>query len=557
MSLKDNNLWWSGPYWLNENSDIWPSSDISITEIPEERKIITTLTISTLHDYSIFERFSSYIRLVQVVAYCFKFVSNCQAKKITSHDSVYHTGVNLTVSEIQRAENALLRLVQAEVFSGELTALRNKQLLSKNSPVITLCPFLDEKGLMRVGGRLQYATLEYDQKHPVILPAKHPFIDLLIRHEHIRLLHAGCQHVVASLRERYWPLACKRNVKRVIKNCVRCFKVKPQSAIYLMGQLPAVRVTPARPFSTCGVDYAGPFMTKERVRTKISTKAYICIFVCFVTKAIHIELATDLSTEAFLNCFRRFIARRGKCQRIFSDNATNFVGANRQLKELKSFITGSTYNSEVNSFLNKEQIDCKFIPPQAPNFGGLWESAVKSAKFHLKRVIGEQKLTFEELYTLLTQIEACLNSRPLSPISSDPTDFNPLTPGHFLIGNAPNALPDHDLKDVPTNRLGRYQLIQQMFQHFWQRWHREYIHQLQQRNKWHITSPQRIMEGTLVILKECNLPPLRWCLGRITQLHPGKDGVVRVVSIKTIDGEYKRPLTKLCILPIEDNNLTT
>ena len=198
--------------------------------------------------------------------------------------------------------------------------------------------------------------------------------------------------------------------------------------------------------------------------------------------------------------------------------------------------------------------------PHAPHFGGLWESGVKAVKHHLKRVIGDQRLTFEELSTLVIQIEACLNSRPLTPISSDPTDLNPLTPGHFLIGGALRAVPEYDLRDINTNRLGRYQLLQQMFQHFWQRWSQEYLHQLQQRSKWRSDTSKNWKTDTMVIIKDDHLPPMQWRLGRIVSLHPGGDGRTRIVSVKTTDGVIRRSVTRLCVLPIEgetDNHLST
>ncbi|CAK9811776.1 hypothetical protein ANTQUA_LOCUS6957, partial [Anthophora quadrimaculata] len=183
-----------------------------------------------------------------------------------------------------------------------------------------------------------------------------------------------------------------------------------------MGDLPAARVTPARPFHTCGVDYAGPMLIKDRIRSKISLKAYLCIFICFATKAVHLELATDLSTEAFINCLRRFISHRGLCHSIYSDNGTNFIGARNHFKELSSLLTDSHHK--------------------------------------------------EQLVSLLTQVEACLNSRPLYPLSNDPLDLSPLTPGHFLIGESLTSLPDPNVEHIPMNRLNRYQHIQSMLQHF-------------------------------------------------------------------------------------------
>ncbi|XP_076230267.1 uncharacterized protein LOC143176322 [Nomia melanderi] len=544
--------WWSGPAWLCDDAESWPTpADIQLAPVLEERVTRTVLTAFTHQECSIFEKFSKYTRLLRVTTYCIRFTRNIQAK-ITKGDSLEFPKIGpLTTTELDDARTRLERLVQRDAFETEITALRANQSLPRSSPLRSLNPFLDNHGILRVGGRLRNAPFSYDIRHPVILPSKHPFVELIIRYEHERLLHAGCQAVIASLHERYWPLSCKPTVKRILRRCVRCFRVKPTSEEYQMGSLPAPRVTPARPFNTCGTDYAGPFFTKERTRGKVTVKAYICIFVCFVTKAVHIELATNLSTDAFINCFQRFIARRGRCQYIASDNGTNFIGARNELAELGALIRSTTYNQKIATELSQEGIEWRLIPPHSPHFGGLWEGVVKSAKYHLTRVIGDQRLTFEELYTLLTQVESCLNSRPLSPLSSDPTDLLPLTPGHFLIGTALTALPTRDLRDVPTTRLNRYELIQQMFQHFWQRWQKECIHHMQQRHKWQQNSPNKIEIDTLVIMKEDNQPPLQWKLGRVVQLHPGRDGITRVASLRTSSGLLKRPVRKLCILPVD------
>lgn len=173
----------------------------------------------------------------------------------------------------------------------------------------------------------------------------------------------------------------------------------------------------------------------------------------------------------------------------------------------------------------------KFIPARSPHFAGLVEAAVKSCKFHIKRVMSGNLLNFEEMLTLLNQIEACLNSRPLTALSEDPEDFSVLTPGHFLVGRALNSLPEPNLSHLPVNRLSRWQHVQQLSQHFWSRWSLEYLSTLQQRNKWKY--PQRQYQiGDLVLMKQNSLPPLVWKLGRIIQVHPGPDGVVRVVTVK-------------------------
>ncbi|CAK9800717.1 hypothetical protein ANTPLA_LOCUS7241 [Anthophora plagiata] len=551
-SLNNNDLWWLGPSWLSEESAHWPRSIETTIDIPEEKTRPITVTTVTCNSNELFFRYSHYTRLLRITGYCLRFIKNARAGSRIVRDSPTNRRTTyLTVRELQTAQEYLIRMAQRERFHTEIDALTKDKGITKQSSLHSLAPYLDSLGIIRVGGRLSNASIPYNKRHPIVLPSKHALTDLIIKNEHNRLLHAGCQQVVASLREQFWPINCTRNVKGILRTCVRCFRAKPRAVQYPMGQLPANRVTPARPFSTCGVDFAGPFITKDRTRSKVTLKSYACIFVCFATKATHIELATDLSTEAFLKCLNRFIARRGLCQSIVSDNGTNFVGAKNRLSDLDKLIRSKEHNEQITNFLSEKQIQWHLIPPQAPHFGGLWESAVRLTKYHLNRVIGEQRLTYEELYTLLTRIESCLNSRPLSPSSSDPNDLNPLTPGHFLIGTAPCALPDQDITDVKMNRLNRYQLLQQMFQHFWKRWQREYLHHLQQRYKWKTSSTQHLTKGSLVVIKDDNLPPLRWALGRIAELHQGKDGETRVATIRTATGLYKRPTTKICILPMQ------
>ncbi|XP_076660870.1 uncharacterized protein LOC143364360 [Halictus rubicundus] len=239
---------------------------------------------------------------------------------------------------------------------------------------------------------------------------------------------------------------------------------------------------------------------------------------------------------------------------VFADLLLAGVNVRNELRELGALIGSEAHNCTTSALLAKEQIEWRLIPPRAPHFGGLWERGVRSVKTHLKRIVGEQRLTFDELYTLLTQVEACLNSRPIHPLSADPSDLNPLTPGHFLIGDALTALPQVDLTAVRQNRLCRFQLVQQMLQHFWKRWCREYLNGLQQRHKWKVDSPVEPRTGAMVLIQEDNLPPMKWMLGRILELHPGQDGKTRVVSLRTASGTLKRPVTKICFLPIAEND---
>ncbi|XP_011705133.1 PREDICTED: uncharacterized protein LOC105460385 [Wasmannia auropunctata] len=354
------------------------------------------------------------------------------------------------------------------------------------------------------------------------------------------------------MRNNYWPISGRDAIRRVLRSCVVCFRIKPVSTKQLMGDLPAVRVTQARAFLHTGLDYAGPFSIK--ISRNKTSKCYLAIFVCLATKAVHFELVLDLKATSFLNAMKRFIARRGKCATLYSDNGTTFVGANNQLLELKECLAQQAVQNQIKNYCTEQFIDWKFIPPYSPHMGGIWEAAVKSAKTHMRKIIGTTALSFEELYTVLTQIEAVLNSRPLTQLANDPTDLQPLTPGHFLIGEPMNAIPEPDISEVPMNRLTRYQLLEQMRQYFWSRWSKEYVIQLQQRYKWKYSEFINICPGAMVLLRNENTSSMVWPLGRIVELHPGPDGITRVVTVRTSQGLCKRAITKICLLPIDDKN---
>jgi len=443
----------------------------------------------------------------------------------------------------------MVKSAQADGFSKEISHLMKKKVINKKSNVIALNPFLDNDGVLRVGGRLDLSQISYDRKHPILLPKHHRLTELIIQHEHLKNLHAGPQLLMAAIRQTYWIIGARDLIRRFIHKCVTCRRQRAETMQQIMGSLPSDRITSAaRAFVKTGVDFAGPVLLKTgRGRGSRTEKAWIALFVCLAVKAIHLELVTSLSTEAFIATLKRFIARRGRPNAIYSDNGTNFIGAN---KELRRLTTSEEYNDKIATHLQQDNIDWHFIPQKGSHFGGLWEAGVKSMKYHLRRVLGNASLTYEEMSTTLCQVEACLNSRPLTPLSSSPADLEPLTPGHFLITAPLNQLPEEDLSEVKVNRLSRWQHLQQLHQHFWKRWSKEYLNQLQQRVKWRI--PKRnLQRNDLVILKEENTPPAKWVLGRVENLHFGQDGKCRVATVKTQNGTYVRPISKL-VLILED-----
>ncbi|XP_062716004.1 uncharacterized protein LOC134291800 [Aedes albopictus] len=547
-ALIDNRLWWYGPEWLHRDPIEWPTAQPPHPPSEEVLREVkkSHLTACPASEEPSFidqhvQKFSNYAPMLRITAYCLRFLRNCRLNSNQRSSCTF-----LTTEEIDRAEAALVRLVQLQCFSSDIEQLQRQQHLSAKSRLRWFHPFLDDDQILRIGGRLGNSRLSFTSKHPVILPSSHAFSALLVRSFHLRHLHAAPQLLLTLLRLRYWVIGARNLARRTVHSCVTCFRNRPKMIEQFMAELPAARVTATQPFAVTGIDYWGPIQIQPQHRRAAPRKAYVAVFVCFCTKAVHLELVADLSTQKFIQALRRFVSRRGLCSEIYSDNGRNFVGA---AKELRHLLRSQEHRAAVVQECTKNGIKWRFNPPTASHFGGLWEAAIASAQKHFTRVLGPRILAFDDTETLLAQIECCLNSRPLVPISDDPSDFEPLTPGHFLIGSSLKALPDWDYSAIPYNRLYHWQQTQKIFQDIWRRWHTEYLSTLQPRTKW--LSPSKPIEvGRLVILKDERIPPMRWEMARITDLHPGADGIVRVVTLQTPHGKYTRPVSKICLLPI-------
>ncbi|CAG7832877.1 unnamed protein product [Allacma fusca] len=369
-----------------------------------------------------------------------------------------------------------------------------------------------------------------------------------LEQEHVNQLHGGTQLVLATIQRRFWIVNGRDAVRRQIRRCVLCSRFRAESASQMMSDLPSVRVNPQRPFSKAGIDYTGPFLLrKSRGKGNKNYKGYISLFICMVTRAVHLEVVSSLSSQDFISALKTFIARRGQPSDLYSDCGRNFVGADKELKQQWKSVS---FTNEIGTFMGMKQIKWHFNPPASPHFGGLREAGMKSLKHHLTRAMGSCVFTYEDMQTIVCQIEACLNSRPLTQLTSDPNDYSTLTPGHFLIGDAMTALPEQNHSCEPESVLTRWKMMQRVVQHFWKRWSCEYLSKLQQRPKWLSTRPT-LQTGDLVLVKVKRFPPLKWKMARIVEAHPGADGLSRVFTIRTADGIFKRPLIKLCPLPID------
>ncbi|XP_046868552.1 uncharacterized protein LOC124461007 [Drosophila willistoni] len=475
QELVHKDLWWHGPPWLREPQESWRRATPLPLDTTLEKRVVKVHVAIAKPANEILCRFSNLARALRVVAYVVRFGRRC--RKLPND----YSG-EVTSSEINQVLQALIRVTQRDYFPTEHRCLQQKKSLPTSSTIPNLNPFINASGVIRACGSVQQAAaLSYDERNPILLPVVTPLSRLLVLFTHQISLHGGSQLVVRLIRQRYWIPRLRNLVKSVVNSCKVCviYKIRLQSQ--LMGTLPSQRTTFARPFTTTGIDFAGPFDLKS-----------------FTGRACRIS---------------------------------------------KGY--------KILSHYSHQNLSWHFIPPGAPHMGGLWEAGVKKFKTLFYKATSNQRYTFEEFSTLLAKVEACLNSRPISPMSEDPTDSLALTPGHFLVGGPLLSVTEPNINDQVPSIINRWQRLKAVSQHFCTRWKDEYLKELHKRNKWRFPS-KNLEVGDLVVLKDDNLPFNEWRLVRIHQAYPGSDGNVRVVELRTARGIVKRPVAKLIFLPPEE-----
>lgn len=544
--------WVRGPSWLYQERGLWPIRTVYVSDqnkVPELKSNCDTFCFNTTDnkvkncknnlEELIFNKISSFNKLQRYIAWYHRYLDYLKTKQVVSGP--------LATLELARAHDSIIRIIQRNYFESEISLLSKKGNVVKS--LRKLSPFVDDDKFLRVGGRISQADLPYDTKHPLLLPKACHTTLILIEYYHKLYMHVGPRTLHGILSRKYWIINGRNVIRSVLSKCAKCFKFRPTSIQPMMGTLPSSRLQPNKVFNHVGVDIGGPFIVKESQKRNAKTyKAYLCLFICFSTKAVHLEVLSDLSCECFLAAFDRFVSRRGLCNTLYSDCGTNFVAASKHLKEVCKYFNNQRNRNDILNGLTLRSVNWKFNPPSAPSMGGLWEAGIKSAKHHLFRSCGDKIFTFEELSTVFCKIEMIMNSRPLCPMSDDPNEFDVITAGHFLIGQSMLSVPEFNLEDVSLSRLSRWQSLQRITQSFWKRWSHDYLHTLQQRAKWYL-SPPNLKEGDLVLIKSDVKHPSEWPLARIDKIHPGVDNIVRVVTVRTKNSTYKRPVNKLCPLP--------
>ncbi|XP_077866221.1 uncharacterized protein LOC144353806 [Saccoglossus kowalevskii] len=453
---------------------------------------------------------------------------------------------HISAQELKHAETLWIKSVQLICYSDEIRALRTH---TKSRPPLIrqLQLFVDDSGILRCGGRLQNAVIEYSAKHPILLPPKHAYTKLVIRNAHEAVLHAGTMTTVTFIRQQLWIPRIRQAVNAVIRNCVKCLKFggKPY-AKPATPPLPNFRLEESVPFTITGLDYTGTLY--YRTPTSKHNKSYICLFTCAVTRAVHLELVTDMTADAFLRAFRRFAARRSLPKYLVSDNASTFLAAAQEIERLVN-------NESVKGYLGNKGVTWKFIPKRAPWFGGFYERLIGITKACLRKILGKSCVYLDELTTILTEVESVINDRPLTYVSGNNEDPSPLTPSHLLYRRLITQLP-HDVIDDdelldPSYGNERSTLqkraihLDKLHEHFWQRWRNEYLQTLRERHA-QITdrghSNNVIKVGDVVQVHSDTNKRVNWQLAVVQRLVHSNDNLVRSAIIRTKTGITNRPI---------------
>lgn len=409
-----------------------------------------------------------------------------------------------------------------------------------------LNPFVDKHGVIRMSSRIEAApTASFEAKFPIILPANHRITFLLIDSYHRRFLHRNNETVLNQLRQRFSIPRLRSLIKKVANRCQHCKIYKAAPIPPQMASLPSVRLTPfIRPFTHTGLDYFGPIMVKQG---RSLVKRWGCLFTCLTIRAVHMEIVHNLSTQSCVMAIRRFVARRGAPKSFYSDNGTNFVGANNLLEQQKRHINNHcavTFTSASTSW--------HFNPPAAPHMGGLWERMVRSVKTAMA-ALGEypRHPSDEVLETVALEAEAIINSRPLTYIPVENSSSPALTPNNFLLYGTEGVNSPAETTEFGGAVLrDSWKIAQSMIDIFWRRWVIEYLPTLTRRTKWFV-QVKPLEPGDLVIIIEENSRN-GWVRGKIVEVYKGSAGQVRRAVIQTANGLVTRAAVKIALLDVEE-----
>jgi hypothetical protein len=555
QELSNESLWFNGPDFLSKGEDEWPKcpvanqgeSDEVLKEVVKQpSNVVRSLVTRNDGQYNVLDlrkimdinRFSSLKKLLRVTAYVLRFIEALKTKKQDQPPTV-QTMKQPTGSEIKQAELLWTKSIQATSFENEISFVSSKD--SKSIEPIYVKQFglyLDDDQLLRCKGRLNNASLNPGSKNPILLPSKSPFVELLIRDVHDQVKHSGVRDTLTTIRERYWVIRGREATKRIIKRCVICRKAEgsPYGAT-TPPDLPASRVSEAPPFTNVGLDFAGPLFVREghdkEGSSENSIKVYVLLFTCASTRAVHLELTPSLSVPAFLRAFRRYASRRGLPALLISDNAKTFRASCAEIRKL-------CRAEEVLRYLTDNQITWQFIVEKAPWWGGFWERLIRSVKRPLRRVIGRANLTYDELQTLVVEIEGLINARPITYMYDDTESISfPLSPSHLVYGRRITTMPNSEHYEIVSTyksltRKAKHH--RNLLERFTKQWRNEYLLALRERASIKTRGNRNpdIAVGDIVIIRNDQTKRNFWKLAKVEELLCGEDGVARAAIVRVL-----------------------
>ena len=551
--------WLTGPKFLllpmKEDTPVETSYDlVNADSDAEVRSHLTACTDTNLGSQR-FERFSTWQSLIRAIATLIHIAETMRAKstrgktecKVWHQCSKVHTSDNLL-----KARQVLIRCIQSEAYQTEMSCLKQGMDILKSSPLRKLDPMLDSDGLLRTGGRLRHSTLKAEEMHPLIVPGRSHVGGLLINYYHERVKHQGRTFTEGAIHaDGIWMVGVRRCVARHLYKCVTCNKLRGRTAEQKMADLPLDRLSEEPQFTNVGIDVFGPWSISTR-RTRggaANHKRWAVIFTCLSVRAVHIELIEAMDTSSFINALRRFFAIRGPVKLIRSDCGTNFKGASKELKILLQ----DDKEPNVFRFLSKEGCTWIFNPPHSSHMGGVWERMIGVSRRILDSMLSQiqpSNLSHEVLSTVMAEVSAIINARPLTTISTDVSAPSLLTPAMILTQKVCSPPPPGCFVDADLHRQ-QWRKVQHLANTFWERWRREYLPMLQSRAKWQRSRPN-IKEGDIVLLRDTQVERNQWPMALVTKTFPSSDGKVRKVELKVVRGEtsktFLRPITEVVVL---------
>jgi transposase InsO family protein len=483
--------------------------------------------------------FSIWSKLVESVAWLLRFKEYCKYRFLKRAGKC-STGL-LTLPELRKSVHAIIQHVQRTSFSDDYQYLHKGHAVRKTSRLSKLNPVI-YNNMICMNGRVNNAE---KSTFPAILPSNHHVTKLIILSIHETQGHVGTQQVLAATRQKYWIINGLSTVKKVVKKCLPCIRQRGPLCLQQMAPLREEQTTPDKPpFSFVGVDFFGP-MTVRSGRNHL--KRYGCLFTCLASRAVHIEIVHSMDTDSFISAFRRFSSRRGQPEKLFSDNGTNLVSGDRELrKSIQDF-----NRTKIGKFMLQREVEWHFNPPCASHMGGMWERLIRSTRQILKALVKEQLLNDEQLLTLMAEVERIINDRPITDVSDDPNDPLALTPSMLLLMKGNSCVPPGNFCKTDVYAKRWWKQVQYLAGVFWKRWLREYLPSLQQRHKWQKVRKD-IRKDDVVLVADENIPRGQWPLGRVIEVNVGRDGHVRSCVVRLSKSTVVRPITKLCLLEFSE-----